>query len=492
MYVPRYTVTPTFRAKMLEEFPALGEDEAYWRLLGVFLFGGAPVEEETERLRMGQELLAHVVGGLEGDRQYARWRRGNDSGLAILEAFSKAVIPLKIGDYSYMRERTVEVQFPPHVEALARAERRDTSDERVWLDDGKPLTEDGRRSFKGRRRDQARTAVATARDHPAERLLQYLNVDLPSNAFSRLIPHLDEAHALLDQLGLSPAATEQQHGVLRSMELDARPYYRLSHKGDSTRVWPADLGLLTIKREIRVFMAEKAGWMEADLRAAQLAIVSAPPPVGWDVPRVRAFLQSGTHVWTYLADALKVDAKVWKPFLKERLYAVCYGEGNGGRRHAFAHEAPRPLRGGKKRFEAIPLVSWLLEARQPQLERIRWQRGARDAFGTWLAIDRLGKQGQGVHGEKAVMRSILSMQAQSWELSLLSPVLDLATSTAGQDRDHGFTIALWQHDGFSVRSPNSRDLGTWKRKIDKAVSERCAELSVPTRLKWAGGSWSGE
>lgn len=484
MYVPRHTVTPTFRRDLLAELPGLGEEVPYWRLASVILFGGSKVEEHSGRLRVGRRLLAEMFD--DPDRQYAMWAKGHGSSVSFLEAFARDVIPLEIGDFSYRRERTIAPCVPPCVRELARAERRNPSRDRVWMDTGAPVTANTLRAVRGRRRKDGLEAVAAAGAHPTAELLRYLNEELPSNSFARLVPHLAEAHALVDALDLSDESRERQHDLLRLMADDPRPYYQTSEDGLSARLWPRGIGMLGLKTAVRRCLTERAGWREADLRSAHLAMVAAPPPVGWDVPEVRAFLGSGSSIWSHLAGELGVDEALWKPFLKRRLYGICYGEGVHRRRTAFADEAPHALKDGAKRLAAVPLMRSVLVARHEAVQRVRHEGGAEDAFGTWLPLVRHGKDDHGIYGERTNVLSVLAMVAQSWELRLLEPVVALARSERARDHDHGFNLTLWQHDGFALKAPSGPDERRWSKEIETAVNARCAALRVPTRLEWRG------
>ena len=482
MFLPRHTVTSGFRIDLVQLLPGLGNSDAYWRLMGLILFGGVKQEEATGHLRMGREFVANLLG--DADRQLARWRRGEGSALTFLEAFSRDVIPLEIGDYSYKKERTVLPCVPPEVYALACSERRVVCSNRVWMDTGKPFTADAQKAWRRTRREDGLAALAEAHDHSSQHLIRYLNEELPSNSFSKLVEFFESAHRLVDALGVGEAALEHQHNVLKAMQDDAKPYYQVSTDGLSVRVWPRDINMLMLKSEVRHLITSQAGWSDADLQSAQLAIVSAPPPAGWDVAEVRHFLHSGNSIWDYLAEGLGVEVSTWKPFLKKRLYGVCYGEGDGGRRRAFAEEAPYGIRAGARKFAAIPLVAAIISARHEAIQKVKREIGAIDAFGSWLPLERRGISDRGVYGEQTNVLSILALVAQSWELKLLEPVIDLARSEGGRDSVHGFSIMLWQHDGFCVRASSVKDARRWANRLTAAVDERCKEFGVPTKLVW--------
>jgi G:T-mismatch repair DNA endonuclease (very short patch repair protein) len=69
-------------------------------------------------------------------------------------------------------------------------------------------------------------------------------------------------------------------------------------------------------------------------------------------------------------------------------------------------------------------------------------------------------------------------QAQSVELYLLLPVVELASTTKD------FYITLWQHDGFSVHFTNKSKVDYWIKKIQSVVQSKIDEQGILTHLEW--------
>jgi hypothetical protein len=86
-----------------------------------------------------------------------------------------------------------------------------------------------------------------------------------------------------------------------------------------------------------------------------------------------------------------------------------------------------------------------------------------------------------MHYQPDTASSILAQEAQSYELALLLPVLDLAEKHKGTD---GFTITMWMHDGFCVHVHDARRTVAWKARLTKAVDDNASALGIPSSLIW--------
>jgi hypothetical protein len=71
---------------------------------------------------------------------------------------------------------------------------------------------------------------------------------------------------------------------------------------------------------------------------------------------------------------------------------------------------------------------------------------------------------------------VLAQLAQSCELKLLHPVVQLAETT------DQFSIMLWLHGGFHVDFRDPSKAARWKARIEQAVQEEADRLGVATSL----------
>ena len=198
-----------------------------------------------------------------------------------------------------------------------------------------------------------------------------------------------------------------------------------------------------LQRDVRHTLTRD--WITCDLKSAQLAICAKT----WNVPQVGEFLRSGGSIWQSLSAWLDLEAEQ-KPMLKDALYALVFG---AGRDKMIAILESRRL---YERFRAHPLIHQMFLARARQLRAIRTAQGAHDAFGRWIAIEYMPVLEKRYSHDSS--RKILALVAQSYELLLLTPVIQLAMEQ--RDSSHGFVITLWLHDGFSFDTchPGDRTL----------------------------------
>jgi len=71
---------------------------------------------------------------------------------------------------------------------------------------------------------------------------------------------------------------------------------------------------------------------------------------------------------------------------------------------------------------------------------------------------------------------LLAQEAQSYELSLLLPVLDLAKKSS-----NNLAIIAWQHDGFSAVCKKNKEI--WVPAMKQVVENKAKELGINTILE---------
>lgn len=80
-------------------------------------------------------------------------------------------------------------------------------------------------------------------------------------------------------------------------------------------------------------------------------------------------------------------------------------------------------------------------------------------------------------------RSILARIAQSYELAILMPVIQLAISE--QFNSRGFTVVTWLHDGFCFDAHDKRDVQAWKNQLFEMVTAKADEIGIYTELEYS-------
>lgn len=451
-------VSKEFRDLLGREYPGIHRNPAHWRMLDHLLFGMHRCRDTDNRL-INQSILASI------ERKEALLEQRHYTAETYLRAFKEDVMPgfeWSGWDYESGECRTVTaLPISEHVQAAVQCEvsQRSERSDLVYMADGLKPTPAKRRQQRETDQRQALAMIAHAGCEDAERLLYYLN-NLPANRFTRLLDYLpatyDAARAIED-----PAKRDHQLSVLKAIDRDAKPLYQPSKEHKTVRIFPFTSSMLMLRKGLRRIITQE--WYEADLRSSQFAICARE----WNVPLVEEFLRSGTPVWTYLYQHMQLDGNADnKAVLKTALYSLMFGKSKRNLRRdllsKFGNETTVKL------FFACPLIKAMLDARKRRTVEIERDGGATNVYGHWISA------------EEHNTRSILAQLAQATELKLLSPVINLAHEHSGPN---GFTILLWQHDGFSW-SPNlSRNGASWETRLKEAVSRQACEMGIETTLE---------
>jgi len=462
---PDRTVSREFRDALAALLPGLAANTSYWRMTCHLLFGTLR-DVDTDRRALPAELIA-AIQGKKFDSHYVAYH--------FLNAFRQDVLDFKIGDAVFTRDgggrvRTVEsLVLPVAVQALVDAERRNKDlEDRVWMSTGNTWL---RKHAVAQRKADREQAQALAEQGgvcgQARLLLDYMN-SLPPHRFTSALKHLPEAMAAAERV--TDAAN--QLDLLADIRDHAQPFYKPVEK--SVRVFSLRASVLRLHRDLRQIMTQD--WITADLRSAQLAIVAAI----WRVPSITEYLRSGKSVWPDLCEHMGLMyTHENKAVMKSTLYALIFGAGNNKMRAHLGKHFPNAS-DAFRRLKAHPVIRGLLLARCRQLRRIRRDKGATDAFGTWTSLVRRHVAGYDYQYDNA--RSILACVAQSYELMLLTPVVRMAV--AEQLRDHGFTVTTWLHDGFTFDAHHAADTQDWKDRLSFAIQEEADRLGISTGLEF--------
>lgn len=466
MYLPHKTCSPEFRDQVAAKLPGLGTNYAYWRLLEYVLFG-TWVDEATGQLVLSAKQAAYLT------RNERKWLGNHFVLQPLLDGFSRAVFPLNtegiIFNHYFEANQAgrIVADVPDWLLSAATTERRRTGGKRVEFATGEQWT--SRKSAKVLRsmREEAASLAASAGCMETQRLLSYLN-DLAPNTFAKILKRLPQAHLAANTVRTD---SERQHNLLQAIGQVCQPLYKPVQ--NSTRVYTLNESFPRLKREVRDVLTK--GWLKADLASAQLAIAATI----WQAPAVGGFLISDRRIWDELQEWMKLprSPKV-KNDLKELMYSLLFGMS----RKNLSAKARQMFPGRKepwRRLSQHPVVNAVLVARQRQFATLRSVGFATDAFGRRLELLAEGRSSSGYQKDNA--SSILAQVAQSWELRLMLPILDLAEAHRGTN---GFTITMWLHDGVCINVHDARRIERWKKRISSAVAEQAGELGIPTRLVW--------
>ena len=438
---------------------------------------------------MAQHLLFGTLKNPEGDLMLGRGivaafeeevADKNYSAIRFINRFRADVLDFVLGNYVFSddpglaRVRTVKaLPLPARVKTLVDTERRTLDQDRVWMSSGNSyLRRDAaaerrqRKADVGQRSEGKYIAPATAA------LLKYLN-NLPPRRFTAALRHLPEAMMAAEKV----ADAENQLNLLTALRDHAQPFYVPSE--NTTRVFAVGANMNGLERSVRAVLTQD--WITADLRSAQLAVVTRV----WGLPELGAYLRSGRSIWPELCNVVGLPLTADnKQIVKDCLYAAVYGAGED---HMISDLATSlqdtPFTGAKafRDFAGHPVVATLLQARKKQLSAIRAGKGGIDAFGHFLPLTHHDVPEHVYKYDNS--RSILACIAQSFELLLLFPVVELAMSE--QSRSHGFQVITWLHDGFCFDVHHKGDVHRWIECLAQLVETQAHKLGINTGLEFS-------
>jgi hypothetical protein len=486
VHIPDHIVSEAFRATLVALMPNLRTDAALWKMVGYLAFQAGISPDE---IWVDQDTIAAVQGKGMGEGNSA-WK--------FLTHF-QAVLGVRLHLLDFIPQRrcrkVLRIDWPPGVEALIHAERRSTGGTRVFISNGKPFSRKAADAERRARLDYAIQTMAAAHNPVAADLLELLNRSLPRR-HNIIRPYLPEAVLATDQIAIADGerarlyisrleggqeealaaairqielTRERQQNILRDLEENTQSFYSPAPR--SARVFATNSAVTMLHRSVRKIITQD--WHCADLKNCQLAVVASK--WGGGIPLVQDFLATGDSVWTELAGHMKTgDDEDSKDVLKRLLYAMMFGGGEK-RLSAIANEI-RPK--AYIRFEQHSMISAILEARGIELERIRKDGYAEDAFGAKILITRAYDEAK--HFEQDDSRGLLALVAQSWELRIMEGVIALAVQQA--DKEHGFGIMSWLHDGLCWAPYKSSDRALWAGRLKEAVQVQADALGIVTRL----------
>ena len=454
-----FVCSRSFRQTVLDQHPVLGQDRPLARLFAWIGFG-TWLSEPRRELMLPCKLLATLE-----EREHLL-HHGNYQGFAYLTRFRDEVFPIKIRHHNsiFNKSRTLlSADFNPAVEAAVQAERVGDNRglEQVYFVGGGPVSPRRQNSVREGLRLEALRLADGAGSNDAGRLLKYLN-SRTSHRYTKILKNIPAA---MDAASAIPENAARRHAqdLLLAIERQPMPYYQPSARGRTVRIFGYTESVLGLKKSVR--RALTPDWTEMDLRGSQAAILATD----WDIPSLRVFLRRGDSLWDYLFTRLGLpkDDQV-KAALKEAVYATAFGmeEIHVARRLSRAIG----IRGLGKRFCTAPLVRDILDARGRVMAETEQAEGRFNAYGKWLSTAEFS------------VASILAQCAQAVEMRLLSPVIDLAETHGGKS---GFSIMLWQHDGFAVVAHKREDTSHWVARLQGAVAEHGTRLGYEAILEQA-------
>jgi len=340
-----------------------------------------------------------------------------------------------------------------------------TIDERVCFDSGKAWTRKQGAAQRLKNKEEATAKLAEAHNEDAMRLLRYLNESAP-HRWATVRDILPELRNMADAIE-NVHSRDYAYATINAVEHQPQPFY--APVDNSPRIYTTQATILGLPRALRTRLIEYMGWHSLDLAHAQLSIVAKV----WDIPELQTFLSDGGRFWPVMLDRMGYDNSK-KDRLKTALYALIFGAGAARLKTYFANAEEYA------RWKTHPLIQALFKARTATMKRIREQGYAEDASGKrwdymeWIETDDTRKYTYTANN----VRSIMAAVAQSYELALLSPILDIVEG-AGRN----VQITYYLHDGLGISCPDAQ-AGIIERMIE-AVKAKAQGMGIATRLERA-------
>ena len=331
------------------------------------------------------------------------------------------------------------------------------------------------------RKEECDEAVNSYLEDPMKEnvlLLHHLNT-LSSNGFERIVrKNINTAIRKANEF--DPITRRNQLNILYAIVEQPQPFYKLSQKRITPRVFPSNTSIPILKKEIRKVLTKE--WDEFDLKNCHLAICATQ----WNLRKVERILQRNENIWEVIFHDLCFD--YWrmkerahyrynriKDKLKDGMYSLIYGMWKENivtnMNNSFCELTDEhgdtlfPGRNIGNEFIEMDYIAETLRARNRRLRKLKKDRRIQTCFHREIECSKKMKVNE---------RSLLASELQSIELFILQPVIELSRSSG----TNGFTIMLWQHDGFSVCYHDKTKREKWRRKIREVVNRRASRFGT--------------
>lgn len=328
---------------------------------------------------------------------------------------------------------------------LARSETRANW---YWMTSGKKFT---RRALSQkdaicRNLDSRRQTDVTER--------QQMLIELLNGGRKRFDPVRDEARNLRNELLLFGDLTSKRVRrdilFLSKIEMEPQPKYKAVRK---TKRLYAYRGFPLLTRESRHALSTRMGWVEVDLKSAQLVLVRNL----FKLHELDSYLEPKHGVWNELIQELSLeDNSETRSHLKSCVYRVVFG---GSMNRALMESNDRNEREIIKAFKASRLHSILATPISRAIKLIRTRGYIIDAYGNMLnhnheVVEKNKKMELYDETPSSLFiiteeeaRSMLAHQIQSIEFRIMEEAF------IERNGINGMELVGWMHDGVILKLP---------------------------------------
>lgn len=441
--------------------------EAYQRFLLQLYFPSRI--DSSGRIAIPRELLAECEGIPE-----QQVRSNNYCARDFLVRFRDDVMPSFEWERHHQGKhaRTVRrMDLNPELQARALFDDPMKAENRVFVHTDERWTEAKAREFREASRKRANRTANNSLWSDQIELLEYMN-GLPFHAFAAAVRrHGHEAREVAECSISDEVKLHSCLATLRAVQEQPQPFLQVSKRGRSPRVFPSSLGIYSLSKKVRSTIVQD--FMQVDLVNAQTAINARL----WKVDPVVDFLADPTNNWwsslvlhvTDGADGYRKGTDEYER-VKRVLKRACYSVQFGMEIPSVKRNVTRGLadKQAARRLFEHPLFHAMVMAREQRLKEIKSRGGIVDAYGNSFSLS-----------DAPSIRSLMATEAQTWEMRLMRPVLDVALKHPCDLR-----LMLWLHDGAAINFlKGGAHEAARRRELVRAVEERANSFGIPTRLE---------
>jgi len=422
-------------------------------------------------------------------------------------------------DYtSWIPEQRTRLVLNPGIREPVRqaAHSEDPTDlkRRVYIVSGRDLNRNAPSNRRRKWEDRLAEEPSRAPSAASRKVLRHMN-DVYPRTLSDIKGHIAAAAAYVDERdyeidtemgqGEVPRDYEQrkaQHrrrqrgfhkSVLRAINIQHKPYYRFSEDRRTDRIFSANESALLLPSDVRKLLFQD--YYNIDLQSAHLNIAASiwgataaverledPAYSIWeDLIEFVGPIESLIVLSTTQGNLPSCEAKQelfdqLKSAFKPALYSTVFGMDRAGIRRELTLRLkstfpPQTASSVSGDFMGHPVIESLLNAREKRFYQINLGRGGRAAEGRFVSLD---------ESQDNPVASVLGTIAQSYEMTLMSVLVDYEQEREREEGRNRFRIALWLHDGAYVRmrSPDAR-----MSDLEERLAEKADELGVIARFE---------
>lgn len=414
----------------------------YFRLLD-YLLSGDMFDEESDLLMLPYELCSSMRNGQKPSNSF--------STKGFVERFSDLFFPVRLVPHK-PNSKVVQVESMDAPVWLTQAwddlQRAPRSSRNISFVSGADVDLGVRRAAK---LEHVLQSAPAPKHEKAKQVMDYMN-GLNSDHFEPILRHWDEAYDLALQI---PEERSRKHqlAILNRIKIDPQPIYKpVEH---TARIYWDGASFLGLSSELRSVLTQD--WVKIDLKQAQLNIVSSV----WGVPAIQAYVsQTPSGFWNDVCKSISVCPKVAKPGIKEATYSVIFGSAKNKVVKRLTKYIPEEK---ANQFLQHRVISILFSARTVTKKALKLAGSLKDAFGIEYFLD---SWKPGAKPDDKV-RSLLSSQAQSYELAILYPAMRYAIST--QNSSSPLIVTGWLHDGIWVDCDDKEALSSHVQFIENLI-----------------------